>query len=98
MINNDSIDLDSEESLEFLLDYLKEMIKAQEDKEITKVGDIAQILSDFMNTFLIVIDTLLKIMQTKFGDSDNKLAEFEDLLLKSSIQALNGLTGKLDAV
>lgn len=99
MINNDNImDMDSEESLEFLLDYLKEIIMAQEDKEITKVGDIAQILSDFMNTFLIVIDTLMKIIQTKFGDSDQKLVEFENLLLKSSVQALSGLTGKLDTV
>lgn len=81
-----------ESSLEFLIEHLKFMIQEQPDKKIEKISDLTEILSDFMSTFLIVIDSLLSSSQRRFRDIDNKLKEFEDLLLGVSIKGISGLS------
>ncbi len=81
-----------EESLEFLLEHLKLMIQEQPDKKIEKISDLTEILSDFMSTFLVVVDTLISSSQRRFGAIDQKLNEFEDLLLGASIKGLSELS------
>jgi len=81
-----------EESLEFLVEHLKFMIQEQPDKKIEKVSDLTDVLSDFMSTFLVVVDALISSSQKRFALIDKKLSEFEDLLLKASIKGLSELS------
>lgn len=81
-----------EESLEFLVEHLKFMIQEQPDKKIEKVSDLTDVLSDFMSTFLVVVDALISSSQKRFAAIDKKLSEFEDLLLKASIKGLSELS------
>lgn len=81
-----------EESLEFLVEHLKFMIQEQPDKKIEKVSDLTDVLSDFMSTFLVVVDALISSSQKRFAVIDKKLSEFEDLLLKASIKGLYELS------
>ncbi|MFX1282188.1 MAG: hypothetical protein ACFFB5_00975 [Promethearchaeota archaeon] len=78
-----------DESLEFVIEHLKDMIQEQADKKIEKVSDLTDILSNFMATFLIVVDALISSSQSRFGAIDEKLAEFEDLLQGTSIKGLS---------
>ena len=80
-----------EESLEFLIEHLKYMIQEQPDRKIEKISDLTEILSDFMSTFLVVVDALISSSQRRFGAIEHKLNEFEDLLLSASIKGLSGL-------
>ncbi|MFX1517087.1 MAG: hypothetical protein ACFFC6_12365 [Promethearchaeota archaeon] len=81
-----------DESLEFLIEHLKYMIQEQPDRRIEKISDLTDILSDFMSTFLVVVDALISSSQRRFGAIEQKLNEFEDLLLSASIKGLSGLT------
>ena len=76
-------------SLEFLVEHLKFMIQEQPDKKIEKISDLTEILSDFMSTFLVVVDALISSSQRRFRDIDNKLKDFEDLLLGASIKGIS---------
>ena len=80
-----------DESLEFLIEHLKFMIHEQPDKKIEKISDLTDILSDFMSTFLVVVDALISSSQRRFGAIDQKLDEFEDFLLNASIKGLSDL-------
>ena len=62
-----------ENSLEFLLEHQKFMIQEQPDKKIEKISDLTEILSDFMSTFLVVVDALLSTSQRRFRAVDEKL-------------------------
>ncbi len=68
------------------------MIQEQPDKKIEKISDLTEILSDFMSTFLVVVDTLVSSSQRRFRDIDDKLKDFEDLLLGTSIKGISGLS------
>lgn len=81
-----------DESLEFLIEHLKYMIQEQPDRKIEKISDLTEILSDFMSTFLVVVDALISSSQRRFGAIEHKLNEFEDLLLNASIKGLSGLS------
>jgi hypothetical protein len=81
-----------EESLEFLIEHLKFMIQEQPDRKIEKISDLTEILSDFMSTFLVVVDALISSSQRRFGAIEHKLNEFEDLLLSASVKGLSGLS------
>ncbi|UCG03060.1 MAG: hypothetical protein JSW11_03540 [Candidatus Heimdallarchaeota archaeon] len=81
-----------EESLEFLIEHLKYMIQEQPDRKIEKISDLTEILSDFMSTFLVVVDALISSSQRRFGVIEHKLNDFEDLLLNASIKGLSGLS------
>lgn len=81
-----------ESSLEFLVEHLKFMIQEQPDKKIEKISDLTEILTDFMSTFLVVVDALISSSQRRFRDIDNKLIEFENLLLGASIKGISGLS------
>lgn len=81
-----------DESLEFLIEHLKYLIQEQPDRKIEKISDLTEILSDFMSTFLVVVDALISSSQRRFGAIENKLNEFEDLLLSASIKGLSGLS------
>jgi hypothetical protein len=81
-----------DESLEFLIEHLKYLIQEQPDRKIEKISDLTEILSDFMSTFLVVVDALISSSQRRFGEIENKLNEFEDLLLSASIKGLSGLS------
>jgi uncharacterized membrane protein len=81
-----------EESLEFLIEHLKYMIQEQPDRKIEKISDLTEILSDFMSTFLVVVDALISSSQRRFGAIEHKLNEFEDLLLNASVKGLSGLS------
>jgi hypothetical protein len=81
-----------DESLEFLIEHLKYMIQEQPDRKIEKISDLTEILSDFMSTFLVVVDALISSSQRRFGAIEHKLNEFEDLLLSASIKGLSGLS------
>ncbi|MHA2243666.1 MAG: hypothetical protein ACXADY_01725 [Candidatus Hodarchaeales archaeon] len=48
-----------EESLGFLVEHLKFMIQEQPDIKLEKISDLTDILSDFMSTFLVVVDALI---------------------------------------
>ena len=80
-----------DESLEFLIEHLKYMIQEQPDRKIEKISDLTEILSDFMSTFLVVVDALISSSQRRFGAIEHKLNEFEDLLLNASVKGLSGL-------
>jgi hypothetical protein len=45
-----------------------------------------------MSTFLVVIDALISSSQRRFKTIDDKLKEFEDLLLSASVKGLTDLT------
>ncbi|MFX0204551.1 MAG: hypothetical protein ACFFDT_01085 [Candidatus Hodarchaeota archaeon] len=81
-----------DESLEFLIEHLKYMIQEQPDRKIEKISDLTEILSDFMSTFLVVVDALISSSQRGFGVIEHKLNEFEDLLLNASVKGLSGLS------
>jgi hypothetical protein len=81
-----------DESLEFLIEHLKYMIQEQPDRKIEKISDLTEILSDFMSTFLVVVDALISSSQRRFGAIEHKLNEFEDLLLGASVKGLSGLS------
>lgn len=81
-----------ESSLEFLIEHLKFMIQEQSDKKIEKISDLTEILSDFMSTFLVVVDALISSSQRRFRVIDDKLKEFEDLLLSASVKGLTELS------
>lgn len=83
-----------ENSLEFLIEHLKLMIQEQPDKRIEKISDLTDILSDFMSTFLVVVDALISSSQRRFKAMDEKLDDFEDLLLSSSVKGLSQLAEK----
>jgi len=68
------------------------MIQEQPDRKIEKISDLTEILSDFMSTFLVVVDALISSSQRRFGAIEHKLNEFEDLLLSASIKGLSGLS------
>ena len=68
------------------------MIQEQPDRKIEKISDLTEILSDFMSTFLVVVDALISSSQRRFGAIEHKLNEFEDLLLNASIKGLSGLS------
>ena len=68
------------------------MIQEQPDRRIEKISDLTEILSDFMSTFLVVVDALISSSQRRFGAIEQKLNEFEDLLLSASIKGLSGLS------
>ena len=67
------------------------MIQEQPDRKIEKISDLTEILSDFMSTFLVVVDALISSSQRRFGTIEHKLNEFEDLLLGASIKGLSKL-------
>ncbi len=81
-----------DESLEFVIEHLKDMIQEQPDRKIEKISDLTGILSDFMSTFLVVVDALISSSQLRFGAIDQKLMEFEDLLLSASNKGLSELS------
>jgi hypothetical protein len=81
-----------DESLEFLIEHLKHMIQEQPDRKIEKISDLTEILSDFMSTFLVVVDALISSSQRRFGAIEHKLNEFEDLLLSASVKGLSALS------
>ncbi|MHA2073558.1 MAG: hypothetical protein ACW97X_02990 [Candidatus Hodarchaeales archaeon] len=45
-----------------------------------------------MSTFLVVVDALISSSQRRFRDIDDKLKEFEDLLLSASIKGISELS------
>lgn len=81
-----------DESLDFVIEHLKDMIQEQPERKIEKVSDLTEILSNFMSTFLVVVDALISSSQLRFGAIDEKLTEFEDLLLSASIKGLSELS------
>ncbi|UCE13608.1 MAG: hypothetical protein JSV04_00170 [Candidatus Heimdallarchaeota archaeon] len=84
----------ADDSLEFLIEHLKHMIQEQPDKKIEKISDLTEILSDFMATFLVVVDALISSSQRRFKSMDEKLEDFENLLLTSSVKGLSQLSEK----
>jgi hypothetical protein len=45
-----------------------------------------------MSTFLVVVDALISSSQRRFRDIDDKLKDFEDLLLSASIKGISELS------
>jgi len=75
-------------SLEFPLEHLKSMIQEQPDKKIEKISDLTEILSDFMSTFLVVVDVLLSTSQRRFKAVDEKMKEFSISTLQQGFTSL----------
>ena len=91
-IKGEIVLIPDEESLEFLIEHLKYMIQEQPDRKVEKISDLTDVLSDFMSTFLVVVDSLISTSQRRFRAIDEKLGEFEDLLLSSSVKGISELS------
>ncbi|MHA2225610.1 MAG: hypothetical protein ACXAC8_10430 [Candidatus Hodarchaeales archaeon] len=72
--------ISDEESLGFPIEHLKFMIQEQPDRKIEKISDLTGIVSDYMSTFLVVVDTLISSNQKRFQLIDEKLGDYSSWL------------------